>query len=152
MSFVTPASFFGWGWKNGEGVLFCFLCKLIVGLVPASWPRPPSLSNHLPAGRSCRKDRILRTWLWGLGPWEVGRGGGVLGTFGVNVGSTQSMNSSCPASSQPKTLWAQSPISYSLLGLRACVIQILASVQPRPCARPHLCAHYHCQNQSVFWL
>lgn len=40
------------------------------------------------------------------------------------------MNSSCPASVQPKTLWTRPPLSYSLLGLGACAIQILASVRP----------------------
>lgn len=77
--------------------------------------------------------------MWGLGPRKVGGGGGVLGAFGVTVGSAHSMNSSCPPSVQPKTLWTQSPLAYSLLGLRACVTQILASAQPRLCVRPHLC-------------
>lgn len=41
MSFCNPCmAFLVGGWKNGEEVLFCFSCKLIVGLIPVSWPRP----------------------------------------------------------------------------------------------------------------
>lgn len=68
------------------------------------------------------------------------------GYSGVTVGSAQDMNSSCPASGQPKTLWTRFSLSYNLLShlsLGACVTQILATVWPR------LCVHY-CQNWSIF--
>lgn len=48
MSFFNPCiSFLVGGWRNGEDVLFCFLYKLIVGLVDFSWPRPFAI----PAGQ-----------------------------------------------------------------------------------------------------
>lgn len=69
------------------------------------------------------------------------------GHSGVAVGSAQNMNSSCPASSQPKTLWTRFSLSYNWLGhlsLGACVTQILAAVWPPP-----LCALL---PKLVYWL
>lgn len=40
MSFFDPCiSFLVGGWRNGESVLFCCLCKLRAGLIDASQPR-----------------------------------------------------------------------------------------------------------------
>lgn len=72
--------------------------------------------------------------------WRVE--GECTGACGVTVASAQGMRCA-----QSKTLWTRSPLSYNLLGhwhLGACVIQILGTMWP------HLCVHYHCQNESIF--
>lgn len=57
MSFFNPCiSFLVGGWRNREDVLFCFLCKLRVGLIDFSWPQPsPSQLEG-----AVRKESVLR--------------------------------------------------------------------------------------------
>lgn len=73
MSFFDPCiSVLVGGWRNGESVLFSFLCKLIAGLIDFSWPRPsPSPRTSLPDGGSRAEGAE-----YSGSEWEAGAGGG----------------------------------------------------------------------------
>lgn len=127
MSFFDPCiSVLVGGWRNGESVLFSFLCKLMAGLIDFSWPRPsPSPRTSLPDGGSRAEGAE-----YSGSEWEAGAGGGCppgdgvpgVGTAGPQLAPTRH------DVTRPQTLWSGSHLSYSLLGppgLGACVLQIL---------------------------
>ena len=125
MSFFDPCiSVLVGGWRNGESVLFRFLCKLIAGLIDFSWPRPsPSPWRSLPDGGSHAEGAEYSGSEWEAGQ-EVGArwGRGAGGTAGPQLAPTRH------DVTRPQTLWSRSHLSYSLLGppgLGACVLQIL---------------------------
>ena len=108
MSFFDPCiSVLVGGWRNGESVLFRFLCKLIAGLIDFSWPRPsPSPWRSLPDGGSHAEGAEYSGSEWEAGQ-EVGArwGRGAGGTAGPQLAPTRH------DVTRPQTLWSRSHLT-----------------------------------------
>lgn len=146
MSFCTPASFsLVGGWKNGEGVLLCFLCKF------NSWfstyllagQGPPSLSDQLPSGKELH--RRIESWGPECGGWVPGRW--VEGE--VYWGPLESLCWLCPEHELIMPSISLKRSGHDPPFLTVCWVWGLVLFRSLHLCDPHLCAHYRCQTWSA---
>ena len=141
MSFFDPCiSVLVGGWRNGESVLFRFLCKLIAGLINFSWPRPsPSPWRSLPDGGSHAEGAEYSGSEWEAGQ-EVGarQGRGAGGTAGLQLAPTRH------DVTRPQNTLEQIPPFLQFAGSSGS--GGLCSSNPFSRVWPYLHVHYHCQN------